>query len=345
MKRLGLTIISGLITLSATGCATTAFQESLPSVAGINAVTHKNSAYPFDTQKDFFPLYNASSWSYDVYDKEKKLVTTLTKTLDVMNENSLDMDKKNNYYVVALKKTYSNPEVKDKEPYEFLRRRDTQIAYGKYDNIGYYPDNRKNVTNGFDPNAFRPFINFQKAKTEKITVKAGTFDCLKAEFSIAPLDKYTIWYAKGIGEVKRIVDSSGFRSYTYELSSYNLSSQFMLRREYLTSDKAPEAVMNLADLIKTDYLTLNELPKDLFERKSGNTLFVEKTIAIDNYKKVYEINFVNRSLVSKDNVNLTIVLNAHDNRVQNLLVTGHNNSKPQYNGKVVDKLPSIKQVG
>jgi len=339
MKRLGLTLLSSLILLGINGCQTFT-NPTDPSKISSYRVDKKDTVYPFDNQKDFFPLYNTSSWNYEVYDQEKKLVTTLTKTLDVQNENSLDFDKKNNYYIVSLKKNYANQQIKDREPFEYLRRRENQIAYGKYDQLGLYLD-KKNDSNAYDPYKFRAFVDFQKAKTEKITVKAGTFDCLKAEFAIAPLDKYTIWYAKGIGEVKRIVDSSGFRSYTYELSSYNLSAQFMLRREYLTNDRLPENILKLADEVKSNYLTLNELPKDLFERKSNNTIFVEKNIAIDNYKKVYELSFINRSLVSKDNINLTLVLNVADNAIQNLSVTGQNKAKPIYNGKIVDKLPTI----
>src|SRR5438128_1029574 len=102
MKRLTTLL---LLSVFMAGCGIDT-QQSLAPVEQVQSQNVKASIYPFDVQKDFFPLYNTSNWKYDVFDKDNKLVTTLNKTLDVTNEFSLDHDIKNNYYVTALKKTY-----------------------------------------------------------------------------------------------------------------------------------------------------------------------------------------------------------------------------------------------
>jgi hypothetical protein len=310
----------------------------------ISAESTKDTIYPFETQKDFFPLYNTSTWKYDIYnEKDNKFITSLTKTLDVANEDSLDHDKTNNYFVVSLKKSYANPlAFKDKEPYEYFRRRDNQLAYGKLDNLAYYPGNVKtNAKRGsYDPYLFRPFSAFPTSKLETVTVKAGTFQCVKSEFTLG-LDSYTIWYAKGIGEVKRIRDTSGFYTYRYELSEFNNSNkQFLLSKEVISISDLPSTIKEKTALIKNEYLKINELPANLFDLKPSNSIFVDVRVLKHNREGVYEVVYINKSLVSKDNVNFSVLV-GQDTTVKNISAFGENQSKPVYNGKIVDKLPSL----
>ena len=344
MKRLNTVLLSSVFILSLVACGTNT--SNLPSSDRVNSlsVNTKDSVYPFELQKDFFPLYNASTWKYDIYDKDNKLVTNVTKTLDVNNEDSLDFDKKNNYYVVSLKKTYANPTaIKDKDPFEYFRRRDNQLAYGKMDNLYYYPGKAKAEKGSYDPYLFRPFSTFPTSKLETVTVKAGTFQCVKSEFSIAPLDKYTIWYAKGVGEVKRIYDRSGFSTFRFELTEFsNTEKQFLLKKEIISLKELPASLTSKTNMVKNEYLKINELPLDLFEIQSSSSIYTDIIVFHDNSKNTFDINFVNKSLISKDNINLHVSLSS-DAGVKNISVFGENQGKPIYKGKVVDKLPVIKK--
>ncbi|GIW21244.1 MAG: hypothetical protein KatS3mg068_0251 [Candidatus Sericytochromatia bacterium] len=192
------------------------------------------------------------------------MVSTLTKTLSYQKGESITLDNRNKYYISSFYKSYSNSSaVKDKDGFDFIRRQDNKLAFGKVDSINYYPQGIKN-NSLIDLNAFRPFINFDKAKTEKITVKAGTFDCIKARFDIAPLDAYTIWYAKGIGEVKRIRDGSGIYTFTYELTEYSLGEKkFFIKDEKMDISSLPKTLVEKANAIKLEYIKLNQLPEKL----------------------------------------------------------------------------------
>lgn len=303
----------------------------------------KSDIYPFDVNKDFFPLYESSYWKYDVYDNAKNLVSTLTKTLSSQKGESITLDSRNKYYVTSFHKTYSNASsVKDKDGFDFIRRQDNKLAFGRVDSINYYPQGVK--TNSLiDLSAFRPFISFDKTKTEKITVKAGTFDCVKARFDIAPLDAYTIWYAKGIGEIKRIRDGSGMYTYTYELSEYSLGSkQFFVRTEKMNFNDLSKTLIEKANIMKTDYIKLNQLPENLFDIKPSSSISVDKYAIKNNVNKTYEVYFQNKSIMSKDDVNLVISFDL-DFNVKNISVNGENNSKAVYKGKIVDKLPTLKK--
>jgi hypothetical protein len=281
-------------------------------------------------------------WKYDVYDtKSNKFITSVTKTLDVSNESSLEVDKKNNYYLVALKKSYSDPSIKDPETYEFIRRRNNQLAFGKLDDITYYPDKQNSISKGFNAYEFRPYSDFSSTKLESVKVKAGTFQCIKSEFTLK-LNKYTIWYAKGVGEVKRIKEGylNGFR---YELSEYNnAAKQFVLAKEVVTLKDLPTELQTKVNTLKDDFIKINDLPNDLFTIKSNNTIFVENKVTKNNYKKMYEISFINKSLASKDNVNLNIDASI-DGKIVNVNVVGENSDKATYKGKTIEKLPLIKK--
>jgi hypothetical protein len=344
MKRLTPLILASVLMLSLVACGTD-IQRNLAPAEQTNtfAENTKDTVYPFDIQKDFFPLYNPTSWKYEIYDqKTNKYITSLTKTLDVNNENSLDLDNKNNYFVVSLKKSYATPGVfKDKEPYEYFRRRDNQLAYDRTDNLAYYPGKTKTSSrSGYDPYQFRPFSNFAANKLETVTVKAGTFQCLKSEFTLG-LDSYTIWFAKGVGEVKRIRDTSGFYTYRYELSEFNNSNkQFVLSKEFITISDLPATVKEKASFIKNEYLKINELPADLFDGKPSSSIFVDIRVLRHNRENSYEIVYVNKSLISKDNVNFTVLL-ANDMTIKNMAAFGENQEKPVYKGKIVDKLPTL----
>lgn len=301
----------------------------------------RNDLYPFDINKDFFPLYENSYWKYDVYDSSKNLVSTLTKTLSYQKGESITLDNRNKYYISSFYKSYSNSSaVKDKDGFDFIRRQDNKLAFGKVDSINYYPQGIKN-NSLIDLNAFRPFINFDKAKTEKITVKAGTFDCIKARFDIAPLDAYTIWYAKGIGEVKRIRDGSGIYTFTYELTEYSLGEKkFFIKDEKMDISSLPKTLVEKANAIKLEYIKLNQLPENLFDVKSDSYVFVDKYAIKNNITKSYQVYFQNKSFNSKDDINLVLNFDL-DFNIKNISVNGENNSKAIYKGKIVDKLPSI----
>jgi len=301
----------------------------------------KSDLYPFDINKDFFPLYENSYWKYDIYDSSKNLLSTLTKILTYQKGESITLDSRNKYYISSFYKSYSNPQsVKDKDGFDFIRRRENKLAFGKVDSINYYPQGIKN-NSLIDLNAFRPFINFDKSKTEKITVKAGTFDCVKARFDIVPLDSYTVWYAKGIGEIKRVRDGSGIYNFTYELSEYSLGEKkFFIKNEKMDFNSLPKTLIEKANLMKNDYIKLNQLPENLFDIKSDSSIFVDKYAIKDNVTKNYEIYFQNKSLNSKDNINLLINVDLEFN-IKSISVNGENNNKPTYKGKIVDKLPTL----
>lgn len=304
--------------------------NELTTISSSNSL--KTSAYPFDVNKDFFPLYDQSFWKYEVFDSKNKLVSTLTKTLNATsNESSIELDNKNKYYVTIMKKEYSNQEVKDKTTYEYLRRRDNQLAYGKFDNLTYYPSSNKS----FDPYDFRPFIKFESNKLETVKVKAGSFQCLKTEFTLG-MDKYTIWYAKGVGEVKRVKEGY-FDSYTYSLSEYsNTSKQFVIRKENLDFNKLPKNIIEKCESVKSSYLKINQLPADLFESK----VLVPKTAYNDFVKNVFEITYSNRGISLKEVVTLKVLVDK-DGNIKDMLVSGDGVEKPTYNGKLVDKLPTL----
>ncbi|MFN8577934.1 MAG: hypothetical protein U0354_13870, partial [Candidatus Sericytochromatia bacterium] len=331
------------VLLVVSACSSTTSPDLLNQEQIINAQSQsKDSIYPFDINKDFYPLYNSTQWKYDVYTTENnKLITSMTKTLDVSNEASLELDKKNNYYIVALKKSYSDPNIKDPQTYEFIRRRNNQLAFGKFDDLTYYPSKQNSISKDFDPYNFRAYSDFNSGKLETVKVKAGTFQCIKSEFTLK-MDTYTIWYAKGVGEVKRIKQgyTNGFR---YELSEYNSSAkQFVLAKETMTLKDLPSDLQTKVNTLKDEFIKINELPNDLFTMKTSNTIFVENKVVKDNYKKQYEISFTNRSLSSKDNVTLIIDC-LIDGTVKNVTVVGENNTKATYKGKTIEKLPLIKK--
>lgn len=339
MKKLGkLLAISCLLVINACSAVT---NTNLDIIQDQNVTAQsKSSLYPFDINKDFYPLYNSTNWKYDVYDsKSNKFITSVTKTLDVANESSLELDKKNNYYLVALKKSYSDPSIKDPETYEFIRRRNNQLAFGKLDDLTYYPEQKSK--NGFNPLEFRPFVNFDSKKLETVKVKAGTFQCIKTEFTLK-MDKYTIWYAKGVGEVKRLKEGY-FNGFRYELSEHNNSAQqFVLTRELLSLNEVPAKIVEKVNTIKNDFIKLNELPSDVFTIKN-TSIFVENRVVKDNNKKLFHITFTNKGLSSKDNINL-IIDTSFEGSIMNVMIEGENNStKATYKGKVIDKLPLIKR--
>lgn len=345
MKKLEKIFVSSIILFTINACSNTTSPNLIDNQAQtVNAQSEtRDSVYPFEVTKDFYPLYNTTQWKYDVFDsKSNKLVTSVTKTLDVSNENSLELDKKNNYYLVALKKSYSDASIKDPEAYEFIRRRNNQLAFGKLDDLTYYPEKQKaypsKTYNAYD---FRPYSDFSSSKLETVKVKAGTFQCLKSEFTLK-LDKYTIWYAKGVGEVKRLKEGY-FNGYRYELSEYsNAAKQFVLNKEVIGVKDLATDLQNKANAIRDEFIKINNLPSDLFSMKTNNTISVENKVVKDNYKKNFEISYINRSLSSKDNV--TLVINAGtDGMIRNVAVIGDNNGKPTYQGKVTDKLPLIKK--
>ena len=341
MKKIIASLFITTLVLSSNSCSSdvsqinTNNQNNLVTAQSSNL---KDSVYPFEVKKDFLPLYNQTQWTYDIFDKDNKFITSVTKSLDVSNENSLELDSKDNYYVVALKKTYSNPDIaKDSEPFEFIRRRDNQLAYGRLDDITYYPEGGRS-TRSYDPHQFRPYANFTN-KLESITVKAGTFQCVKSEFTLK-LDKYTIWYAQGIGEVKRIKEGY-FSSFRYELSKYDsISKVFVLNKEIIALKDVSTSIINKANEFKNQYLQLNKLPANLFDIKSSSSSISDIRIIRDNYKKVYEITYVTKN--DKDNVSLLVSLD-NSNSVTNLSVSSDNNGKPIYQGKIVDKLPTLEK--
>jgi len=309
----------------------------------LSSIQSKSNVYPFDINKDFFPLYEDSYWKYNIYDNSGNLVNTLTKTLSSSKGESITLDNINKYYITSFHKTYSNnaSSVKDKEGFDYIRRQNNKLAFGKFDSINYYPQGIK-PNNLIDLNAFRPFIDFDKSKTEKVTVKAGTFDCIKAKFDIAPLDSYTIWYAKGIGEVKRIRDGSGIYKFTYELIKYSLGNkQFFVRNEKMNFNNISKTLIEKANNIKNDYIKLNQLPSDLFDVKNDSSVLVDKYVIKNNVNDTYEIYFQNKSVFSKNDINLVITFDLEFN-IKDILVSGENNSKPIYKGKIVDKIPSLK---
>lgn len=340
MKKLGkLIAVSCLLVINACSGVTSPNNYTTQDQTVTAQAQSKDSVYPFEVNKDFYPLYNSTSWKYDVYDvKSNKLITSVKKTLDVSNEASLELDKKNNYYVVALKKSYSDPTIKDPEVYEFIRRRNNQLAFGKLDDLTYYPEKQKS-SNAFNPLDFRAFVDFGSKKTETVKVKAGTFECIKTEFTLK-MDKYTIWYAKGVGEVKRLKEGY-FNGFKYELSEYsNAAKQFVLTKEVLPLTEVPTKIIEKINVIKNDFIKVNELPNDIFTMKN-TSIFVDIKALKDNNKKIYEITFTNRGLSSKDNVNL-IITTSLEGSVLNVMITGENNSlKATYKGKVIDKLPLI----
>lgn len=327
-------ILSTVILSAVTACGVT--QQNTPidisNVSSTSSSSIKETTYPFDVNKDFFPLYNQSYWKYEVFDSKNKLISTLTKTLDATNnESSIEIDNKNKYYVTVMKKEYSNTEVKDKATYEYIRRKDNQLAFGKFDNLTYYPSK-----GSFDPYAFRPYIKFESNKLETVKVKAGSFQCLKTEFTLG-MDKYTIWYAKGIGEVKRVKEEY-FNSYTYALSEYSNSTakQFVIRKENIDFDKLPKNVVEKAESAKVSYLKINQLPSDLFETK----VLTPKVAYNDFVKNAYEINYSNRGISLKEVLTLKVLVDK-DGNIKDMVVTGDGAEKPTYNGKLVDKLPTL----
>lgn len=342
MKKLSTMFVSSLILLAVSGCSSSVTSPQINLEQAVNAQSTQTKAdiYPFEVNKDFFPLYNATQWKYDVYDKSNKLVTTMTKVLDVSNEKSLEVDKPNNFYLVALKQSFSNSEIKITEPYEYIRRRNNQLAYGKVDDITYYPDKQKsNPNKAYNPYEFRAFSDFSSSKLETIKVKAGTFQCIKSEFTLK-LDKYTIWYAKGVGEVKRLKEGY-FNGYRYELSEYNNTvKQFVLNREAMTVKDLPADIQTKSNAVKDQFLKLNSLPADVFSVKTSASIFVENKVVKDNYKKNYEISYINKSLSNKDNITLIVNIST-DGTIKDVYVSDDNNGKPTYQGKVVDKLPLI----
>ena len=341
MKRTLSVLLASLSLISLVGCNVESSNILLPD-NNISALSTKDSAYPFDVNKDFFPLYNQTFWKYDVFNDKNQVISTLTKTLDVSNENSVELDNENKYYVVGFKNEYSNPAAIKDTTYDYFRRKDNQVAYGKTDNLTYYPDPKsKNVAvnSSYDPYQFRPFVIFNNPKLEQVKVKAGTFQCVKSEFTLG-LDKYIIWHAKGIGEVKRIKESLK-GTFRFELSEYNNTvKQFAIRKETLEFKNLPANISSKAIQMKADYLRVNQLPENLFEGVSSSSILIQKTATFDHYTKTYEIRFINKSIISKNNVNLLISSDKEGN-IKGVNAFGENNDKPMYNGKVVDKLPAI----
>jgi hypothetical protein len=121
----------------------------------------------------------------------------------------------------------------------------------------------------------------------------------------------------------------------------NSEKQFLLKKEVISIKELPASITTKTNQVKSEYLKLNELPADLFEIQSSSSIYTEITAVHDNSKNTYDIHFVNKSLASKDNVNLHVSL-ASDASIKNLSVFGENQGKPTYKGKVVDKLPVIK---
>ncbi len=342
MKKLSKMFVSSLILLSFSSCSSSVNTTDVINNQNVNIQTNqtKEDIYPFELNEDFFPLYNATQWKYDIFDtKTNKLVTTLTKTLDASNESSLEHDKKNNYYLIGLKKSYST-DVKDTEAFEFIRRRANQLAFGKIDDLTYYPDKQKdNISKTYNPYDFRAFSDFSSSKLETVKVKAGTFQCIKSEFTLK-LDKYTIWYAKGIGEVKRIKQGY-FNGFRFELSEYNnTAKQFVLSKQTISLRDLSTDIQAKANAVKDQFLKLNGLPNDIFLLKSSSTILIENRVLKDNYKKTYQIHYVNKSLASKENVTLVVYM-SFDGSVKHIIVAGEENAKPIYQGKIVDKLPLI----
>lgn len=286
-------------------------------------------------------MYDKSSWKYDITDQNKKVLGTVTRQIDSDNADSTEIDKKNNYYTISIKRVQT-VDIKEKGEFEMLRRKGTQLSFGKYDLPLYYPEGSVKTPSkdSYNPYNFRPFIDFSKDnKLETIKVKAGTFQCIKTEFTVN-MDKYTMWFAKDVGEVKRIKEQNYFNTYTYELSEYNNTAKvFVLKKEVLDIKSVPTSLKEKADLVKKEYLKINNLPENLFE--SNNFLgFVAIYVSHDNIKDIYDISYISKSPLGKDNIKLSVSMDK-DSNIKNLSTLNENNEKSVYKGNFVDKLPTL----
>ncbi|MFN8674195.1 MAG: hypothetical protein U0457_19195 [Candidatus Sericytochromatia bacterium] len=338
MKKLVSLFTLSVFSISVLACQNSQNINNLEKNTEIQSSIKKDSAYPFDSKSDYYPLYEGSSWKYEVFDKSKKSIGLTTRTINSNNSDSIEFDKKNNYFIVSNKRE-QNFTTNEKTEFEQIRRKGNQLAFGKYDSPVYYPSNEKS-SKAFNPNDFRPFIDFSKNnKTETIKVKAGTFECIKAEFTIN-LDAYTIWYAKNIGEVKRIRESNYTSYYSYELSEYNQGAKnFVIKKEALDFNSLPDIIKTKAELAKKEYLKMNNLPEKLFD-SSSFLGFISTNVSHDNLKNLYDISFISKSLTKKDNVRLLVSFD-HEANIKNMSTLNENNEKSTYNGSVVDKIPTL----
>lgn len=341
MKKLAYLIIALSVLNNLVACQS--IQENLIEQTQKTSIqsTLKTDVYPFDTQKDFFPMYDKSTWKYDITDQNKKTIGTITKSIDSNNNESTEVDKKNNYYIISIKKLQT-VDTKEKGEFEILRRKGSQLSFGKYDLPLYYPEGSVKTPSkdAYNPYNFRPFIDFSKAsKLETIKVKAGTFQCIKTEFTVN-MDKYTMWFAKDVGEVKRIKEQSYFNTYTYELSEYtNQVKAFVLKKEVLDMNSLSQNLKDKANLVKKEYLKLNNLPENLFE--SSNFLgFSAIYVSYDNIKDVFDISYISKSPLGKDNIRLSVSLDK-DSNIKSISTLNENNEKSVYKGNFVDKLPTL----
>lgn len=338
MKKLGKFILASSTLFNIFACQNTVVSsDNLEQQSQIQS-NLKADVYPFDVKKDFYPLYEGSNWKYEIFDKNKKLLGTSTKSVNSNSLDSIESDKKNNYFIISMKKD-QNVNTNEKSEFEQIRRQGNKLAFGRYDNPLYYPSGSEKITKAFDPYLFRPFVDFAaNNKTETIKVKAGTFQCVKTEFTIN-LDAFTIWYAKDIGEIKRIKESSYGNYFNYELSEYNLPSKnFVIKKDSLSLDKIPTNIKYKAELAKKEYLKINQLPEGLFD-SSSFLGFATAYVSHDNIKNLYDISYVSKSLAGKDNVRLQLSLD-HESNIKNMSTLNENNEKSTYKGTVVDKIPT-----